>query len=378
VPPELERIARAIWPAAAGLLLGLAIGGVWTLLQSDRYAAETHVVLSGPSAARLAPAVETLANGSVVEGNVKQTLRLGGAPNLSASLRNTILAIRAEAGSKERARQIDAEAAQVVTQLVPTRFGSQGLRASLLDPAHVTEQTSPTPGRNLTICGLLGLLGGGAFAYPRGRRRGALPMEGGAVDPDVERRLKKRIEEVTKRERAMARRAGELAKREADLDQRRGKLDEVDARLEQRDAEVEQRRGKLDELDARLNQRTAELEASNEQLTARAGEVAESERELEARAQTPPPPEPIPEPEPTALPAPPPPVTRVGSTNVNHLQRLVDAQTGAGAPAEQVETWTTYLFFLREHAASDGSLPAQFDGLVEDVFGSLDEPGPQE
>ncbi len=64
-----------------------------------------------------------------------------------------------------------------------------------------------------------------------------------------------------------------------------------------------------------------------------------------------------------------PPVTRAGSWNVNDLQRTVDAQTGA-AP-EQAEEWRTYLFFLREHAASDGSLPPQFDGLVEDVFGEL-------
>jgi len=38
---------------------------------------------------------------------------------------------------------------------------------------------------------------------------------------------------------------------------------------------------------------------------------------------------------------------------------------------EQAEEWRTYLFFLREHATSDGSLPRQFDGLVEDVFGAL-------
>jgi hypothetical protein len=31
----------------------------------------------------------------------------------------------------------------------------------------------------------------------------------------------------------------------------------------------------------------------------------------------------------------------------------------------------TYLFYLREHAAVDGSLPRSFDGLVNEVFGSL-------
>ena len=340
----LERVARAIWPAAAGLVLGLAVGAVWTLLQPDRYAAETHLVLSGPSAARLAPAVETLANGSVVQENVRQTLRLSNPPDLSASLRKSILDIRAKAGSRERARQIDAEAAQVVTQLVATRFGSQGLQASLLDPAHVTDQTSPTPGRNLLICGLLGLLVGGALSYPRWPR-GAPQPEGGAVDPEAERRLKKRVDEVTKRERALARRAGELAKREAELERRRGDLEQLDAQFKQRDEA---------------------LDASDQQLVAR-------ERELEARAEAPPPPPPEPSPEAVAAP---PPVTRPGSWNINNLQRLVDSQTDASA--EQAEEWTNYLFFLRAHAASDGSLPPQFDGLIEDVFGAIDGPSTPE
>jgi len=341
VRAELERTVRVAWPVAAGLLLGLAIGGVWTLLQPDRYAAETHVVLSGEPAARLAPAVETLANGSVVQENVRQTLRLSSAPDLSASLHKSVPGIVAKAGSRERARQVDAEAAQVVTQVVAARFGAQGLQASLLDPAHVTDQTSPTPGRNLLICGLLGLVAGGAFAYPRSRHRSASPLGSSTVDPGVERRLKQRVDEVTKRERALARRAGELAKREAG---------------------VEQRRGELDQLEARLKQRDAELGETEQQLAARVGEIAASQKELEVRAPEPPPPPP----EPVTAPVQ---ATRAGSWNINDLQRTVDSQSGA--TPEQKEEWTSYLFFLREHAASDGSLPRQFDGLVEDVFGAL-------
>jgi hypothetical protein len=60
---------------------------------------------------------------------------------------------------------------------------------------------------------------------------------------------------------------------------------------------------------------------------------------------------------------------RAGSWNVNDLQRTVDTQTEASP--DQREEWRTYLFFLREHASADGALPSQFDGLVEDVFGSL-------
>ncbi|MDQ2968341.1 MAG: hypothetical protein M3R37_08505 [Actinomycetota bacterium] len=341
---ELQRIAREIWPFVAGLVLGLAIGGVWTLLQPDRYRAETHVILGGGPASRLAPAVATLANGSVVQENVRQTLRLSNSPDLSARVDKNILVIVAEAGSRERARQVDAEAAQVTTQLVAARFGSEGLQASLLDPAHVTDHTSPTPGRNLFICGLLGLVAGAAVAYLRSRRFDSIPVRSGVVDPTVERRLNKRVDEVTKRERAMARRAGELAQREAGLEQRRQEIARREARLVERDAE---------------------LGATKQQLVARAGDIAASERELEARAAAPPE---SPEPEPAPIVAPLA-VTRAGSWNINALQRAVDTQTGAAA--EQVEEWTTYLFFLRGHAASDGSLPPQFDGLVEDVFGPV-------
>jgi hypothetical protein len=36
---------------------------------------------------------------------------------------------------------------------------------------------------------------------------------------------------------------------------------------------------------------------------------------------------------------------------------------------EQVDEWSTYLVYLREHATQDGFLPARFEGLVADVFG---------
>ncbi|HEY8727179.1 MAG TPA: hypothetical protein VIL91_10840, partial [Gaiellaceae bacterium] len=132
-------------------------------------------------------------------------------------------------------------------------------------------------------------------------------------------------------------------------------------------------RGELEDLEARLKQRDAALAETKQQLAARAGAISASERELEVRAAVPPPPPPSPpppppEPEPAPVAAPPP-VARAGSWNVNDLQHTVDAQSDA--TAEQAEEWRTYLFFLREHATSDGSLPRQFDGLVEDVFGAL-------
>ena len=71
-------------------------------------------------------------------------------------------------------------------------------------------------------------------------------------------------------------------------------------------------------------------------------------------------------PEPAPAPAP---AVSSGAWNVEELERWVDANTAE--PMEQVDEWRTYLFFLRQHAAADGSLPPQFDGLIQDVFGDL-------
>jgi hypothetical protein len=47
----------------------------------------------------------------------------------------------------------------------------------------------------------------------------------------------------------------------------------------------------------------------------------------------------------------------------------VDAQTGA--TQEQVENWRTYLYFVREHASPDGTLPRSLDPLIADVFAEI-------
>ena len=53
------------------------------------------------------------------------------------------------------------------------------------------------------------------------------------------------------------------------------------------------------------------------------------------------------------------------------LEALTRTRSSAGASAEQQQEWSAYLFFLREHADADGSLPPAFDQLVNDVFGPL-------
>jgi hypothetical protein len=318
-------VKRAALVGLVLVLAGLAAGGIWTLLQSDRYRADAAVQVR-PASARVVPAVEALAESSLVKANVAQTLRLSSSPDISAKRGDGgVLKVSAEAGDRERARQIDAEAVVVLTQKVSQRFRPVGVSATLLDPAHAAEQTSPTPGRNLLITGLAGLVLGLAVATVLWPRRRAEPAVA-AVDPRVEQRLQARIDQVSQRERALAQRAGQLAAREQDL----------------------ARRG--EDLDQR----------------AKVVEPAVSVSEPEPEPEREPEPEPEPEPERAAAPARP-----AGRWTLQALEALTQERSAAGASPEQQEEWSTYLFFLREHADANGSLHAGLDDLIGDVFGPL-------
>ena len=302
---------------AACLLVGLAAGGIWTLVQPDRFRADARLQVR-PASSLILSGVEALAESSLVESNLAQTLHLASPPHLSAgSSTGGIVRVSVEAGSRERARQLDAEAVVILTQKVPQRFATTAdVSTTLLDPAHAAEQTGPTPGRNLLITGLIGLVAGLAAAGALMRGRPAVAASG---DPQAEQRLRARIDEVAKRERALAQRAGRLAEREQELERRSQDL----------------------------------------------------ERELAARAAEP---EPEPEPEPESPPTPPvvvpqPPPRATGRWTLGELEGLIRERSAAGEP--QREEWASYLFFLREHADADGILPSSFDQLVNDVFGPL-------
>jgi hypothetical protein len=59
----------------------------------------------------------------------------------------------------------------------------------------------------------------------------------------------------------------------------------------------------------------------------------------------------------------------VRGIDVDRLEHLVAARR-AEFPGRS-EEWDAYLFQLRERAASDGTLPEELMGLVEDVFAPL-------
>jgi capsular polysaccharide biosynthesis protein len=171
---------------------------------------------------------------------------------------------------------------------------------------------------------------------------------------DVEARDRK----VASRERELERRVSAVTKRESSLGKRAGELDSREAELEQRERDFAQ--------------------PPRQPLAS----VPEPEPELAPEPAPIPIPMPAPRPGPGPAPAPmpqpelPPAAVaevvhlRAGSGfNLIELEHLVSARSGE-FPDRAVE-WPSYLFFLREHADVDGSLPPSFDYLVEDVFAEL-------
>jgi uncharacterized protein involved in exopolysaccharide biosynthesis len=176
---------------------------------------------------------------------------------------------------------------------------------------------------------------------------------------------------VDRLESRLAAREAALAARERDL---RATLDELRAAqaagpdvadLMRRERELERQLAAATEREARLEQRVQALTKREVELARRAAQVAAAERELAERPE----PEPEPEPEPAAAPPPAAALAGDGHYNLLALERLVD-EHGAEYP-EKAEEWSSYLFFLREHAASDGRVPASFDALIQDTFEEL-------
>jgi hypothetical protein len=353
---------RRWWPLAAGVLAGIALAIAVSLLGSTSRKAEAKVLITSPAGtAAVRPLLgnlRELATSGVVAGNVKSTLRL---PESAESLRrhldagvrpgSEVIAITATDASADRARQLAQEASVVFGQLVEARFGTSTpeLHAAGLDSAHVLAGPDRHFLRNGLIGALVGfLLGAAAMFLLAGRRREAPVVVPDGDDRELEERerlLEERLKTVTARERELATRVGKAAAR-----------------------------------DKESEARSSELAAREQALDDRVAKLAKKERELEQRPAPPPPPPPLPPPPPPEPVPPPEPaperITRAGAWNVDDLERAVAAQPNASA--EQAEEWSTYLFFLREHASSDGALPPQFDGLVEDVFGSIGARGTRE
>jgi uncharacterized MAPEG superfamily protein len=353
---------RRWWSLALGVLLGVIAGVLVSLLGSSTRRADASVLISssaGPAAVTpMLPNLRELATSGVVAANVRSTLRLTTSTaelrrRLHANVRpqSQVIAISATDNVADHARQLAQEAAVVFAQLVEARFGTgePALHAAVLDSAHVLGEPDRHLARNALIGALVGLLLGSAsmFVLASGTRPVVAVVED---DQDLRNRealVDQRVKGVTARERALADRAGKLAAREQEFDARA-------AALEAAEREVELRVG--------------EVATTQRELAVRAAEIAASKRELEAVAAAPPPPlsEPVAIPAAETGPTLPP---RPGTWNLNELQAAVDAY--ADPTPEQAEHWRTYLFFVREHASPDGTLPRSLDPLIADVFADV-------
>jgi hypothetical protein len=320
-----------VWLVSVALVVGVAIALVISFTGSASRRAEATVIVSstrGPTAVEpFLPDLQTLATSSLLAGNVRSTLRLSeSAESLRRRLHATIrpqtqvIAISATGSNGGSAQQLAQEAAVVFALLVGERFRTNvpPLSARVLDPAHMLGGPNRHLVRDVLIGALLGLVLGTIaavlFAGPPPAPAGAPPREAREL-MRREQLLERRISTVTARERELASRAGAVNAQERELAKR-----------------------------ARDLERQATRRLPDQEI-------------VEAPS--------IPQPEPAPEPAPAPPAA-VGGWNINELDALV-GKNGDADPA-QIEEWRAYLFFMRDHAAADGRLPASFDALVAEVF----------
>jgi len=243
----------------------------------------------------------------------------------------------------------------------------------------------------------------GRFGGKQGERRS------GAYDRGVSERLVQRLEErVAERIAALEAEREKLSAREAALAARErdvaAKLAELRAAVEaapapaappaeaqtgereaaferrvravtQREVALARRAAQATAREAALDARTAELDRRAEELALEAAQAARQAEEQER--QRPPEPAPVPAPVPApAAPAPaaPPPGEAAvdeqsGRWNLLVLERLINER--AGEFPRRVDEWSSYLYYLREYAEPDGSVPASFDWLIQDTFSEL-------
>jgi len=182
-------------------------------------------------------------------------------------------------------------------------------------------------------------------------------------------------------EQAVSRLEARLVARESALAARERDLQEALAELKAAQAAAAESPDDSDLVrrERQLEQRVAAVTKRELTVARRAAEVETLAKELERRAAEPPPapvepePEPAPVETPAAAPPPPPPPAAEpaadGRYNLVALEKLVEAKQHEFP--DRAADWVSYLYFLREYAAADGTVPASFDWLIQDTFAEL-------
>jgi hypothetical protein len=189
-------------------------------------------------------------------------------------------------------------------------------------------------------------------------------------DDDVLEQVVSRLEgRLVARESALAARERDLQEALAELKAAQPAAAEApdDSDLVRRERQLEQRVAAVTKRELRVARRAAEVETRAKKLGRRAVEPPPTPVKLEpvepepVRVE-PPPPAPV-----EAAPAPAPAAN--GRYNLLTLEKLVEERQHEFP--DRADDWTSYLFFLREHAAADGTVPATFDWLIQDTFAEL-------
>jgi hypothetical protein len=206
-----------------------------------------------------------------------------------------------------------------------------------------------------------------ALAVRRGRRVGGGQYDRSVSGQGSDRALDRLVDRL---EAKLAARESALAARERDLQAALEELKAAQAAPATQAAAVPAAvdESELTRREQKLVERIARVTAREVELARRAASLALREREFEAR------PEPEPEPEPERAPEPQRAMVAVqtdrnGRYNLVTLEGLAEHRS-RDFP-ERAEEWTSYLFFLRDYAAPDGSLPDSFDALISTTFSDL-------
>jgi capsular polysaccharide biosynthesis protein len=168
-------------------------------------------------------------------------------------------------------------------------------------------------------------------------------------------------EALAAREAALQARIAELTQREIGLARRAAGIAAQEKAAAARSEELEQRAAELEEqLEEARRRAEAALERKPEPERERAQAPRHPVAELVATRTAPPGPAPA---------APAAGEDQTGAWNLMVLERLVNDR-GEEFPDRRDE-WTSYLYFLREYAAPDGTVPSSFDGLIQETFSEL-------
>ncbi len=263
-----------------------------------------------------------------------------------------------------RARRSAGEGAAIARRLTTLR-GFQGQQDPTVrlasQAAAPTSAAWPSLPRLIGIGAGIGVAVGVLVALMALAVRGGRRVGTGQYDRSLSDRALEKL--VDRLEARLTARDSALAARERDL---RAALEEL--RVAQAGPAAQAEPAAVDDSaltrrEQKLGERIAAVTAREVELARRAAALALREQGLDAR------PEPELEPEPEHEPPRAVEAGRDGHYNLLTLEHLAERR-GQEFP-DRVEEWTSYLFFLRDYAAPDGSVPARFDALISETFAEL-------